>query len=65
MYYHKDIERQRLADWPWFIVPLLIVVVHAGDRGRVEYGDRYWDRDMEGVVIELRVDVERSSECEV
>lgn len=65
VYYHEYIERQRLADWPWFIFPFLVVVIYVADRGRVEYGDRYWDGDMEGVVIELRVDVERSSECEV
>ena len=65
MYYHKYIECERLADWPWFVIPLLVVITNVGDRGRVEYGNCYRDGDMQSVVIELRVNVEGSSECEV
>ena len=65
VYYHEYIESQRLADRPWSVFPFLVVSIYVGDRGRVEYGDRYGDGDMQSVVIDLWVNVEGSSECEV
>ena len=65
MYYHEYVESQRLAEWPWFVFPLLVVVIYVGDRGRVEYGDRYGNGDMQSAVIEPWVNIEGSSKCEV